>query len=83
MNYYSDVEAELTDDEDIIPAYVKNCDEGDDGLSMKICTTALRYGVMVLFIKKYGGLQVEPRQDIQSKWTGRGGLISKIKKTLE
>ena len=50
---------------------------------MKVISTTLRYGIMVLFLNKYQGLEgIKPGVDIQSTWSGRGGIISKIKRDL-
>ena len=55
-----------------------------EALRMKITSTALRYGVMVLFVNKYQGLDdIKEGVDVQSSWVGKGGLISKIKKILD
>ena len=71
---------EDTDDEDIVPYYSNIKYEA---LNLKITSTALRYGIMVLFVNKYSGLNtVQDGDDLQSTWAGRGGLISKIKRDL-
>ena len=73
-------EEEDTDDEDIVPYYSNIKYEA---LNLKMTSTALRYGVMVLFVNKYSGLNtVQDGDDLQSTWAGRGGLISKIKRDL-
>lgn len=52
-------------------------------LKTKVTSTALRYSVLVLFVNKYHGLEtITKGDDMQSTWTGRGGIISKIKKDL-
>ena len=70
----------LVGEEDVVPY----CNAKKyEYLKMKITSTALRYSVLVLFLNKYQGLDgIKPGVDIQSSWSGRGGLVSKIKRDL-
>ena len=55
-----------TVDEDIIPTTNDgSLPDVDDVLSLKVSNIALRYCVMVLFVKKYKGLEVESGIDLK------------------
>jgi len=73
-------EVSESEDEYIVPYVDKN---EEKRLRLKLDSKAIRYGVMCLFVNKYAGLEQDNEgTDVQSGWTGRGGLVSNIKRDL-